>query len=53
VKQNIKNLEEKRKMYKPCPYCNKKKPHNHKGCNEPAEFRELITPIKKKPKEEK
>ena len=35
-------------MYKPCPLCNKKKPHNHKGCNEPASFRTLITPQKKK-----
>lgn len=28
-------------MYKPCPLCNKKKPHYHKGCNEPASFRTL------------
>jgi len=35
-------------MYEPCPYCNKKKPHYHKGCNEVGGQRELITPIKRK-----
>ena len=38
-------------MFFRCPLCNKKKPHWHKGCNEPNVFRKLITPIKKKPKE--
>ena len=33
-------------MYKPCPLCNKKKPHYHKGCN--VSGREKVTPQKKK-----
>ncbi len=40
-------------MYKPCPYCNKKKPHHHKGCNETGVSRILITPQKKKEKGKK
>ena len=35
-------------MYKPCPYCNKKKPHYHKGCNEDNAMRTLYIPQKKK-----
>ena len=35
-------------MYKPCPYCNKKKEHRHKGCNEIAEITQIIKPQKKK-----
>jgi len=40
-------------MYKPCLLCNKKKPHYHKGCNEPGEFRYLVTPQKYKEQNKK
>ena len=39
-------------MYKPCPYCTKKKPHYHKGCHELTLQRQLISPIKKKKKDD-
>lgn len=40
-------------MYKPCPYCTKKKEHHHKGCNEDNGVRTKYVPEKKKKKDEK
>ena len=39
-------------MYKPCLLCNKKKPHYHKGCNEDGAMRYLVTPQKKRGKQD-
>lgn len=35
-------------MYEPCPLCNKKKAHWHKGCNEDNALRVEFIPKKKK-----
>jgi len=37
-------------MWRPCPYCRKKKPHFHKRPKDLGTSRILVTPIKKKPK---
>ena len=35
--------EIKKKKKINCPYCGKKKPHTHKGCNEPNAFIKVIS----------
>ena len=35
-------------MYNQCPRCNRKKPHNHKGCNEHNGMIIQVTPQKRK-----
>ena len=40
-------------MYKPCPYCRKKKPHYHKPSNAGGETREFVNPQKTKKESKK